>query len=232
MEGGQRELQLEIKAIEGRIEHRHSEVMGRIDRLGDTIVHLAESLSNDVMRIKQDNETGIRRIEARFDEASRDNKNTRTTVWITVLAAFLIAVGLIYASNSNIIGSIFLLELPRSWSAMVLWRAGRIHDHGGIPVTYVEQNCTFTHDGKPFTSGGAVVTPDYAIGYVGNAGTMTDWHGRVIGTCRVVSSRRISSWQSNRMYQIEATIDGVRYTGRGLGTNMLWRGKRMAKQNG
>ena len=31
-------------------------------------------------------------------------------------------------------------------------------------------------------------------------------------------------------YQGEATINGVRYTGRTMGTGMIWRGKRKAGQ--
>ena len=102
-------------------------------------------------------------------------------------------------------------------------------------VPYVEQDCTFTHEGRAFTSGGAVVTPDRAIGYLGErqpdgSRSMNDWHGNILGSARVVGSWRLprNCWISDRMYQIEATINGVVYTGRGCGSGMIWRGRRKA----
>lgn len=97
---------------------------------------------------------------------------------------------------------------------------------------YVEQNCTIEHNGRTFTSGGAVVTPDYIVAYVGDfllsgltgqrdTRKLTDWHGNVIGTCTLASSWRINSYISDRMYQIYATVDGRRYTGRGCGEGMV-----------
>jgi hypothetical protein len=56
-------------------------------------------------------------------------------------------------------------------------------------------------------------------------GRMCDWHGKDLGPCRVVSSWRVQSYVGTRMYQIEAVIDGIAYTGRGFGTGMAWRGK-------
>ncbi len=92
-------------------------------------------------------------------------------------------------------------------------------------MSYLETDCTFTVGGRTFEAGGAVVTPAYAIGYpAGDGHTLNDWHGRPIGICRFKSQIR------HDLYQIEATIDGVTYTGRGGGVNMLWRGKRKAGQ--
>ncbi len=101
---------------------------------------------------------------------------------------------------------------------------------------YVEQDCTFTHEGRTFESGGAVVTPDYAVGYVkghegsiSKLGTITDWHGNELGRITWCSA----TWNAGdgvRMHQVEATINGVRYTGRTQGNGMTWKGKRTAKQ--
>ena len=33
---------------------------------------------------------------------------------------------------------------------------------------FIEQDCTITHEGKSYTAGGAVVTPERAIVYVSN----------------------------------------------------------------
>ena len=106
-------------------------------------------------------------------------------------------------------------------------------------TTYVEQDCTFTHEGRTFEAGGAVVTPEYAIGYVKSmfiedeynhwaTGLITDWHGLFLGSILYAKVFRAPSMI--RMYQVEATINGVKYTGRTQGNSMIWKGKRMAKQ--
>ncbi len=102
-----------------------------------------------------------------------------------------------------------------------------------MPTTpYIERDCTFTHAGRTVESGGAVVTPDYAIGYYdAKRNAITNWHGEILGTATVVASWPTPrSYMSGTMCQIEATIDGVTYTGRGAGNNMLWRGKRKASR--
>lgn len=103
-------------------------------------------------------------------------------------------------------------------------------------MVYVEKDCTFEHEGRKFESGGAVVTPDSATGYpkfdreyVGATGIMCDWHGNTLGTAKIVSRWATPrSVYSSHMYQIESTIDGVKYTGRGNGSGMVWNGKRKA----
>ncbi len=98
-------------------------------------------------------------------------------------------------------------------------------------TAYVEQDCTIEHEGHAYTASGAAYTDDYCIGYPGTNGVFADWHGNPLGTWREVSSWSIVSYISTRMYQIEATINGVTYTGRGLGLNMIYRGKRKANQS-
>ena len=94
---------------------------------------------------------------------------------------------------------------------------------------FIETACTFEHEGQTFESGGAVVTPDYLVAYPGEAGRLNDWHGRQLGTWRPVASWRVHSYVGGMMYQIEATVGGVTYTGRGFGVGMLFNGKRKAE---
>ncbi len=95
------------------------------------------------------------------------------------------------------------------------------------PAVYVEPNCTFEHNGRTFESGGAVVTPERIIAYPRDGGILGDWHGAVIGTWRAITSWSMPrSWFAPRMYQIEATVNGVVYTGRGCGVGMIFKGKR------
>ncbi len=103
-------------------------------------------------------------------------------------------------------------------------------------MDYIETDCKFEHQGKTFEAGGAVVNEQYAIGYfkcqaMSTPDMITDWHGKQLSSkARVTASWPIFSCLSHDMYQIEATIDGIAYTGRTLGDGMIWRGKRMAGQ--
>ena len=101
-------------------------------------------------------------------------------------------------------------------------------------MQYVEQNCTIKHEGREFAAGGAVVTPDFIIGYVGKPvpgaarRDLTDWHGNKIGTCYISSTWKTPhSYVSDVMHQIYARVDGVDYTGRGAGEGMIFKGRRV-----
>ncbi len=94
---------------------------------------------------------------------------------------------------------------------------------------YVERDCCFEHKGRKFCSGGAVVTPDVIIAYPSKDGILTDWHGEQIGRWENVAHWPIFSYMSSTMYQIEARVNGVLYTGRSFGIGMIYRGKRKAR---
>lgn len=98
-------------------------------------------------------------------------------------------------------------------------------------MAYVETGCVFEHDGRSFESGGAVVTAERAIAYPAAGGILNDWHGRPLGAWRATSSWRVNSYMGTRMYQIQARINGVLYTGRGFGEGCIWTGRRMAGQS-
>lgn len=98
-------------------------------------------------------------------------------------------------------------------------------------MQYVEENCCIEHEGKTFCSGGAVVTTDYIVAYPGKDHILNDWHGNPIGRWETVAKWRIFSYVGSHIHQIEATVDGVRYTGRGFGIGMIYKGKRKVKQD-
>lgn len=105
----------------------------------------------------------------------------------------------------------------------------RQSDYRGDDVNYLERDCTFTHEGKTFEAGGAVVTPERIIAYPLSKGILGDWHGSPIGRWRIIAQWKTPrSWMSSTMYQIEATVDGITYTGRGAGVGMIYKGKRKA----
>lgn len=107
-----------------------------------------------------------------------------------------------------------------------------VDPRNGAVVGFAEV-ATITHNGRDFTSGGAYIDPDRAIGYpkfesdhIGASGVMQSWNGDTLGTASITSSWRINSHWAPRMFQIECVIDGRTYTGRGMGSGMIWRGKR------
>ncbi len=98
-------------------------------------------------------------------------------------------------------------------------------------VPYIERDCVFRFQNKDFEAGGAVITPERLIAYPRANGVLGDRHGNPIGTWRVVSTWRTPrSFVSSTMRQIETTVNGVLYTGRGAGVSMIYKGKRKARQ--
>ena len=105
--------------------------------------------------------------------------------------------------------------------------------HHTIPIAaegpFCEIGCIIEHEGRTFESGGAYLTQDYAVGYLSSdCKSITTWKGDPLGQCRVTSSwdRTPRSYLYSRQFQVEATINGIKYTGRSAGAGMLWRGKR------
>ena len=103
-------------------------------------------------------------------------------------------------------------------------------------MNYVEKNCTIEHNGRKFTAGGAVVTPEHLVGYLGKPRAdgsrfLENWHGKWLGTCWITSTWRTSrSFTSGTMHQVHARVNGVTYTGRSAGEGMLFRGRRVKRE--
>ena len=99
-------------------------------------------------------------------------------------------------------------------------------------MNFIEENCTITHEGKSFTSGGAIVSDNRIVAYPAPNGILNDWHGNPIGRYSVTSSRPAiffghRSWQGDRYYYMRAKVDGKRYSLRGFGEGMIATGKRI-----
>ena len=93
-------------------------------------------------------------------------------------------------------------------------------------MEYVEADCTVAHAGQSYAAGGAIVTASRIIAYPGPDNVLQDWHGRPLGRWRAVASWRQARRKPERIYQIEAVVAGVTYTGRGLGQGMIFSGYR------
>jgi hypothetical protein len=98
-------------------------------------------------------------------------------------------------------------------------------DMEDLIMTFIEQDCTITHEGREFTAGGAAITNDRITAYLGENGVVTDWHGNAIGTYVIASSWPIHSYISSKMYAIHATVERKLYKGRGCGAGMSFNGK-------
>jgi hypothetical protein len=73
----------------------------------------------------------------------------------------------------------------------------------------------------------AVEQPNEIAAYLGKDGQLTDWQGKPIGTYRITSTWKTPrSYVSSTYSQVEAIVNGTKYTGRSAGLNMLYRGKR------
>lgn len=94
---------------------------------------------------------------------------------------------------------------------------------------YIERDCTVEHQGRKFTSGGAMVSGGRLRAYLGKNDVLTDWHGNRLGTWKATSSWKIPrGWVSDRMYQVYARLDDGRvYQGRSAGEGMIFHGKRL-----
>lgn len=94
-------------------------------------------------------------------------------------------------------------------------------------MTYVETDCTIEVEGRTFESGGAMIEDNAIVAYLGKDGVLTDWLGNALGTWRMVAMWKTpNSFVSSYMMQVEATVDGVVWTGRSVGVGMAYRGKR------
>jgi hypothetical protein len=91
---------------------------------------------------------------------------------------------------------------------------------------FTEQDCTIVHNGQSFTSGGAVITDNRIVAYLGKDKVLTDWHGSAIGTYRIVSTWKTPrSIVSSTMSAVHATVNGKLYKGRSAGEGMEFFGK-------
>lgn len=96
---------------------------------------------------------------------------------------------------------------------------------------YVERECVVQHEGQKLEAGGAVVTSEQIIAYLGRNGDLHDWHGQKLGTFRISASWPIHSCMSDTMHQIEALVNGINYTGRSGGVGLVYRGRRKRRQS-
>ncbi len=100
-----------------------------------------------------------------------------------------------------------------------------------MSTVYVEPDCVFDLEGRRLESGGAFVSPEYIVAYPGANGALLAWHGERLGSWRAVSSWRVESYMGSRMFQVEARVNGVAYTGRGFGEGCIYRDRRKAGQS-
>jgi hypothetical protein len=88
------EIDAKFDATVARAETRYVELGAKIDRLADTIANLNSSITREI---------GDARNELK--EVKADNKGTRTTIIITVIAATVAALSALWTTQSNLISA-------------------------------------------------------------------------------------------------------------------------------
>ena len=77
------------------------------------------------------------------------------------------------------------------------------------------ETATMHFQGRSFTAGGAVVTPDRIFAYTDGKGGLTDFEGHVLGTYRVTSTwRQATRYNWTRMTAVVAYVNGQFWHGR------------------
>jgi len=91
----------------------------------------------------------------------------------------------------------------------------------------IEADCAITFHGISYTANGAMVTEKWIIAYMGaDMASVTDWHGHKLGNATIKTSWATpTSYASDRCYQVDATVNGITYTGRTGGGGMIYKGK-------
>jgi hypothetical protein len=101
------EIDAKLASVEARTETRFVELSGKIDRVIDAIGRS----NTDFIAV-----TGDLRTEMR--EVKTDNKNTRTTIIVTIIVAILAAIGALWVTQSNMLASfqagVTLHEIPNA----------------------------------------------------------------------------------------------------------------------
>ena len=97
-----------------------------------------------------------------------------------------------------------------------------------IETPYVESDCTFTHEGQTFESGGAMVTDTHLVAYLAKDDvTVQTWKGEPIGKARQTGKWRVDSHIGTYMHSYRVTLDnGAQYNARGFGKLMVLTGRR------
>ena len=102
----------------------------------------------------------------------------------------------------------------------------RVKGVRGMIDRYIETDCTITHNDQSFTAGGAIITDNHIVAYLGAHGVLTDWHGKPLGRYHIVSTWRTPrSYISGVMHAVHATVNGKLYKGRSAGEGMSFMGK-------
>ena len=92
-------------------------------------------------------------------------------------------------------------------------------------MNFIEQNCTFTHEGKNFTNNGAYIVGDVGAVYitvVAGQLSATDWQGNVLGKAKILTTweRYAPSFGRCMWASYQVTMnDGSKWHGR---HHMFW----------
>jgi len=90
----------------------------------------------------------------------------------------------------------------------------------------------FDFQGKTYYTHGAFVDEHRCVGYLGDDRELYSCNGEVLGTYRITATWRMprTCFISSHQHQVEASINGMTYTGRSFGKGMIFKGRRLMSE--
>jgi hypothetical protein len=97
-EPSREEFEAKLATVEARTETRFVELSGKIDRIADAITSSNNSLTQQVSTLRTDVDRDLRAVLA-------DNRNTRWTIVITIVAAILAALAALWGTQASLLSA-------------------------------------------------------------------------------------------------------------------------------
>jgi len=95
------EIDAKLATVEARTETRFTELSGRIDRLADSIATLGSTIRIELENVKSD----IAGLKSDIVALKSDNKYTRWTIVVTVVASALAAIAALWITQANLLAA-------------------------------------------------------------------------------------------------------------------------------
>jgi hypothetical protein len=95
------EIDAKLAAVEARTETRFTELSGKIDRLADSISALGSTIRIELENVKSD----IAGLKSDIVALKSDNKYTRWTIVVTVVASALAAIAALWITQANLLAA-------------------------------------------------------------------------------------------------------------------------------
>jgi hypothetical protein len=109
------EIDAKLATVEARTETRFTELSGKIDRLADSIAVLGstirielEGVKSEIANVKSDIanvKSDVANVKSNVVDLRSDNKYTRWTIVVTVVASALAAIAALWVTQANLLAA-------------------------------------------------------------------------------------------------------------------------------